>query len=74
MKTKSFLTNQRGKTQAFSSMGSFLIATDLLLASMRTVVQYTKQAQALHSCLIKGRVFLEIKKLSDFYRVDSQRL
>lgn len=74
MKTKSFLTNQRGKPQAFSSMGSFLIATDLLLASMRTVVQYTKQAQALDSCLIKGRVFLEIKKLSDFYRFDSQRL
>lgn len=62
------------KTQALSSMSSFLIPTDLLLASVRTVVLYTKQAQALHSCLIKGRVFLEIKKLSAFYRVDSRRL
>lgn len=63
-----------GKTQALCSVGSFLIGTDLLLASVTTLVQYTKQAQALHSCLIKGRVFLEIKKLSAFYRVDSHRL
>ena len=62
------------KTQVLSYMSSFWILTDLLLASVRTVVLYTKQAQALHSCLVKGRVFLEIKKLTAFYRVDSFRL
>lgn len=50
-------------------MSSVLIPTDQLLASARMVVLCTKQAQALHSCLIKGRVFLEIKKLPAFYRV-----
>lgn len=35
---------------------------------------YTRQPQTPHSSLMKGRVFLEIKNLSAFYRVDSCRL
>lgn len=67
-------SNMERKTQALSSTGSFLIPTDPLLTLVRAVVLYTKQAQALHSCLIKARFFLEIKKLSAFYRADSRRL
>ena len=62
------------KTQALAFVGTVLNPTDLLLASVRSASAVHQVGSDPHSCLMKDRVFLEIKKLSAFYEVDSCRL